>query len=1114
MSASSPPVPPSSSSSSNTKLARFTRNQQGRDRSRSTSAYLEATSPPPAPPPGTSTNNGGPVSSSTSNRGGPPRRLGRGLTKKRSKLFGRGSDSESKASTSSDRDTTGPSPPPTGSSPSSSPPMILTTPTSPPQSAYSLGQRGRNSFQSSRAPSSFDPGFPSGASGGVLPSNASIISTSTALHRLSDIPGRLTGWLGTHFTPPSPNPGGQSLSSSASSYPAGSPGNNYAAPSLPASQPSSAPSSAAGNHRHSGFLKGSGAKAPGAIERTLRYIFDSDANPDKSEVAIWLLGTQHPGWSSTDVQPTDRSPSQSPVQSHPTMPIPIPQSPQRDMAPTHASSNSLASSTSGLYAAPSTSQPPQPLQPVWPPTFHASFSSLIYLTYRSHFKPIPPSQPPLPPPRAIDQPYALPITPPAPPVPMAPESPNRRWLAWVPGRSELTSDQGWGCMLRTGQMMLANAFIALYVPPLPPPPTYTNNYPIPSLPPAETDRKRFEAYVKTLVWFLDDPSPLAPFSVHRLALAGAEMGREVGHWFGPSIAAGSIKKLVNAFPSSGLGVVVPPDQIIHETAVFTASHTPTLPASASATSNSRDRDAKEKANRMKEEWGDRAVLILIGLRLGIDCVNPIYYDSVKALFTFPQTVGIAGGRPSSSYYFVGTQGQHLFYLDPHHTRPTVPLRMNDPSQPYDPTLQFSFAEMKTFHCDKVRKMHISGLDPSMLCGFVVRNLEEWRDLRARVDALAKANGKAPIFTIADAPAAWEMQDADDLSDVGMESISSDSMSVDHEFDEPEAEDRELPTPTVTQNSRMPADRARIVDDRDEDELDAGRGEPASADADADLDEEWEQTPGLKSPAATSSSNSTGERAETPVLVPFPLDPNPSPSGQRRASFGAASRERQRERETAKTLVPSSTGALSAQSASEAKSHSSRAGRVEKTDPLPALPPESQKEHREHRERVTAMSPPPSAKHHHHQHHHSHIQQQQQHKQSRAAELTPRPAPVPSAHSEPGRSKPQPAPAAVRADSGGRNKPQPRLPLPPVSSDLPHPHSHSHVQSQEATEEFSSPEELTGSMEFDTPVPARRGSRGSGASASAGGHTHGREAREERPVQRSRASSQWEKIEVS
>ena len=44
---------------------------------------------------------------------------------------------------------------------------------------------------------------------------------------------------------------------------------------------------------------------------------------------------------------------------------------------------------------------------------------------------------------------------------------------------------------------------------------------------------------------------------------------------------------------------------------------------------------------------------------------------MKALYTLPQSVGIAGGRPSSSYYFVGSQASNHFYLDLHHTPATT-----------------------------------------------------------------------------------------------------------------------------------------------------------------------------------------------------------------------------------------------------------------------------------------------------------------------------------------------------------------------------------------------------------------------------------------------------------
>lgn len=51
----------------------------------------------------------------------------------------------------------------------------------------------------------------------------------------------------------------------------------------------------------------------------------------------------------------------------------------------------------------------------------------------------------------------------------------------------------------------------------------------------------YATYVQIITWFLDHPSALCPFSVHRMALVGKELGKEVGQWFGPSTAAGAIK---------------------------------------------------------------------------------------------------------------------------------------------------------------------------------------------------------------------------------------------------------------------------------------------------------------------------------------------------------------------------------------------------------------------------------------------------------------------------------------------------------------------------------------------------------------------------------------------
>jgi hypothetical protein len=60
----------------------------------------------------------------------------------------------------------------------------------------------------------------------------------------------------------------------------------------------------------------------------------------------------------------------------------------------------------------------------------------------------------------------------------------------------------------------------------PPQPVYTADY---------------ATYVQILTWFFDSPSTLCPFSVHSMALAGKELGKDVGQWFGPSTAAAAIK---------------------------------------------------------------------------------------------------------------------------------------------------------------------------------------------------------------------------------------------------------------------------------------------------------------------------------------------------------------------------------------------------------------------------------------------------------------------------------------------------------------------------------------------------------------------------------------------
>jgi hypothetical protein len=80
---------------------------------------------------------------------------------------------------------------------------------------------------------------------------------------------------------------------------------------------------------------------------------------------------------------------------------------------------------------------------------------------------------------------------------------------------------------------------------------------------------------------------------------------------------------VQMFPTCGVGVSVASDSVVYESDVFAASHSPTPDASSASIRSPRRHQHK------KHGWGDRPVLILIGLRLGLDGVNPIYYETIK-----------------------------------------------------------------------------------------------------------------------------------------------------------------------------------------------------------------------------------------------------------------------------------------------------------------------------------------------------------------------------------------------------------------------------------------------------------------------------------------------------
>lgn len=244
----------------------------------------------------------------------------------------------------------------------------------------------------------------------------SLYSSTSSTSRITDLPTRLSGWFSHTFSTSSTDL------------------------SLPSILGQTSQSVASPKSKGAAALLTAAKQGKGHLDKAMRYLLDSDATPDKCSDPIWLLGVQHPGYE----PPPDSLPTSTRLSSSPSAP-PISGSPPSF----RSSTSSVASSSEYASLSQSTNSSKQPNPAAhWPPVFYLDFTSRVWLTYRSHF------QAPIRDMRLADL-CADPAAAAAESISTSLKSRPWNWIA----EKTWTSDSGWGCMLRTGQSLLANALI-------------------------------------------------------------------------------------------------------------------------------------------------------------------------------------------------------------------------------------------------------------------------------------------------------------------------------------------------------------------------------------------------------------------------------------------------------------------------------------------------------------------------------------------------------------------------------------------------------------------------------------------------------------------------------
>ena len=304
----------------------------------------------------------------------------------------------------------------------------------------------------------------------------------------------------------------------------------------------------------------------------------------------------------------------------------------------------------------------------------------------------------------------------------------------VKTKYEYSSDCGWGCMIRSSQMIFARMIYKIFKH------IYKNQYnsetiTISIIPYFMDDYLLLseikesdyiilglDPYIEQLKKYLREKIEKnqykefhlkaidPPFSIQKICTIGELFGRTCGEWFS-DFELPKIYEIINSTFN-----IIPNLSIMHFNSNIEIS---------TLLENCFEKDIEDKdqnifinncyINNKKDKYKFKKMgAIFVSVRLGVSKISPEYYPSIKRLFDCKQFLGFIGGKADSASYFFGFCGDNLLYLDPH---------INQECQ--------SFLDEKTkgtYMNKTVFELNFNSLQCAFTIGFLFRTLYEFTQL--------------------------------------------------------------------------------------------------------------------------------------------------------------------------------------------------------------------------------------------------------------------------------------------------------------------------------------------------------------------------------------------------
>ncbi|KAK8791948.1 hypothetical protein WA158_005325 [Blastocystis sp. Blastoise] len=331
--------------------------------------------------------------------------------------------------------------------------------------------------------------------------------------------------------------------------------------------------------------------------------------------------------------------------------------------------------------------------------------------------------------------------------------------------TDLSTDLGWGCTIRSTQMIVAEALRRLFLGPL-----WTKYNGI------KENTLNNKIYGDILTLFLDLENDSCPFSIQNICKKSHEYNKKYGEWFGSSETCQIIAIIHQEYQSLGtinhlypydllsyINIYVINDGIINDSYI----HELFLPKSPHPYFY-QNTYSPLLTNSI---YTCRPLLLFIPLKTGLNTIDPDFQKCLFFLLSLPTSLGMITGTPKHSLYcfsiihkllsnmnrkrepihtnniynylYEDNEGNHpydLLCLDPHQLQPSIVNPYIHDTYPFIENINNSYHTS-----DAIISLPIESIDPSICLGFLFKTEDEYNEFKSIVTIL-KSNNFNTIFS--------------------------------------------------------------------------------------------------------------------------------------------------------------------------------------------------------------------------------------------------------------------------------------------------------------------------------------------------------------------------------